>query len=178
MFKHIFREQAVSASHNRQRLDRLLRVTAPRERFALAAVGLVLAGLGCWLAFGGVVREITVEGVLMASGQPDERRLRAEARVGPSVARRLIPGMPARVEVRLADGTVRRLEGVVGAVQASPAPASFPARGQESVAWAPRVGVDLGPVPDPDLPHGAPCTVHIALGHYSPASLLLVASHG
>lgn len=62
MFNNPFREQAVAASANRQQLDRLLRVTAPRERIVLAAVGLVLVGVGAWIVFGGQYSPIMLLG--------------------------------------------------------------------------------------------------------------------
>ena len=66
MFNNPFREQAVAASANRQQLDRLLRVTAPHERIVLVAAGLTLAGVGAWLLFGTVVREVA--SALLGSG--------------------------------------------------------------------------------------------------------------
>ncbi|MCY3698358.1 MAG: hypothetical protein OXH46_01795 [Gemmatimonadetes bacterium] len=52
MFNNPFRERAIAASASRQQLDRLLRVTAPHERIVLAAVALMLAGIGAWALFG------------------------------------------------------------------------------------------------------------------------------
>lgn len=69
MFNNPFREQAIAASAKRQNLDLLLRVTAPHERFVLAAVGLVLLGLAIWIPFGGIPRNITLDGVLQMPGQ-------------------------------------------------------------------------------------------------------------
>lgn len=72
MFNNPFREQAIAASANRQHLDRLLRVTAPHERIVLAAVGLILAGLSAWVLFGSIVRNVTLDGVLLAAGERHE----------------------------------------------------------------------------------------------------------
>jgi len=72
LFNNPFREQAVAASANRQQLDRLLRVTAPHERIVLAAVGLILAGLGSWIVFGSIARDLSLEGALLAPGQRHE----------------------------------------------------------------------------------------------------------
>ena len=69
MFNNPFRERAIAASANRQQLDRLLRVTAPHERIVLAAVGLILAGIGAWILFGTIVLGITLDGVLLVPGQ-------------------------------------------------------------------------------------------------------------
>ena len=68
MFNNPFREQAVAASANRQQLDRLLRVTAPHERVVLGAVGLILAGIGSWIVFGSIERDLMLEGALHAPG--------------------------------------------------------------------------------------------------------------
>ncbi|MCY3923786.1 MAG: HlyD family efflux transporter periplasmic adaptor subunit [Chloroflexi bacterium] len=68
-FGNSFREQAIAASENRQQLDRLLRVTAPHERIVLATTGLLLAGLGIWILFGSIDREITLQCVLVEPGQ-------------------------------------------------------------------------------------------------------------
>lgn len=63
MFNNPFREQAVAASVSRQQLDRLLRVTAPRERIVLAAVAAMLAGAGAWVVFGGRFSPIVLLGL-------------------------------------------------------------------------------------------------------------------
>ncbi len=67
-FGNSFREQVIAASENRQQLDRLLRVTAPHERIVVAATGLLLAGLGVWVLFGSIDREITLQAVLLEPG--------------------------------------------------------------------------------------------------------------
>lgn len=51
MLNNPFRQRAIAASASRQQLDRLPRVTAPHERIILAAVGLMLAGIGAWALF-------------------------------------------------------------------------------------------------------------------------------
>lgn len=70
MFKSPFNEKAIAASANRrQQLDHLLRVTAPHERVVLIAIAAILAGLGVWALFGSIVREVALDGVLIAPGQ-------------------------------------------------------------------------------------------------------------
>ena len=258
-FGSSFREQAMAASENRQQLDRLLRVTAPHERIVLAATGVLLAGLVIWVLFGSVVRDITLEGVLLEPGQryevvatepgylveylvepgdrveagaviarqsvpspageaggalteagqrasnseaiasqmggevtvlhatlgdylsvgaavvqlrePVDRPLQAALRAAPRVAQRLRPGMPASIEVQLPGGETHRLEGTVSAV-AGPSPvwlSHWPAAEAET---APRIDIDLEPVPGVALRDGTPCRVRISLGRYSLASLL------
>lgn len=160
MFNNPFRERAIAASANRQQLDRLLRVTAPRERIALIAVGLILAGVGAWLLFGAIDREVALDCVLFVPGPPDDasadaedagdRRPRAALLTTPRVARSLHPGMKASVEVQLPDGTTRRLEGTVSAASSTR-----------------RVDVDLAAAPGLGLPSGAPCRVRIDRGRHS-----------
>ena len=72
-FHSPFRDQALAASANRrQDLDHLLLVTAPHERMVLAAVGVILAGLGIWALFGSIVRDVTLDGFLIEPGTRHE----------------------------------------------------------------------------------------------------------
>ncbi len=258
-FGNSFREQAMAASKNRQQLDRLLRVTAPHERIVLAATGLLLAGLGIWVLFGSIDREITLQGVLLEPGEryevvamepgylveylvepgdlveagaviarqsvpsagreagvapteaeqraadseaiasqmggevtvlratlgdylsagaavvqlrePADRPLQAAVRASPRVAQRLRPGMPASIEVQLPGGETHRLEGTVSAV-AGPSPVWLSHWSAAEAETAPRIDIDLEPVPGLALRDGTPCRVRITLGRYSLASLL------
>ena len=73
MFKSPFSEKAIAASANRrQQLDHLLRVTAPHERIVLAAIAVILAGLGSWAMFGSIVRVVVLDGVLIVPGHRHE----------------------------------------------------------------------------------------------------------
>ena len=121
MFNNPFRERAIAASANRQQLDRLLRVTAPHERLALAAVGLILGGVSVWALFGTIAGEIALDGVLVVPGQRYE--LTAEepgyfveyfvepgdhVEPGSAIARQTVPAL-ARATAALRD-SVERLE--------------------------------------------------------------------
>ncbi len=121
MFNNPFRERAIAASANRQQLDRLLRVTAPHERIVLVAVGLILAGIGGWVLFGTIVREIELGGVLVVPGQhyeivTEEPAYLVEYFVAPgdhvvpgsAIARRTVPAI-ARQTAALGD-RVEQLE--------------------------------------------------------------------
>ncbi len=165
MLDNPFRERAIAARANRQQLDRLLRVTAPRERIALVAVGLILVGVGAWVLFGTIDREVALDCVLLVPESDDQvasraddagdRHLRATLLTAPHVTRSLSRGMQASVEVQLPDGTTLRLEGSVSAADSRR-----------------QINVDLPPVPDLDLPNGAPCRARIDRGPYSLTSLL------
>ncbi len=68
MFNNPFREEAAASRNERQQLNRLLRVTAPRERVILAGIGLVLAGFVAWALFGSIVHRVAFDGVMIESG--------------------------------------------------------------------------------------------------------------
>ncbi len=68
MFNNPFLQSAADSRNRRQQLDHLLRITAPHERFVLAAIGLALAALVAWALFGSVVRSVTADGVLIEPG--------------------------------------------------------------------------------------------------------------
>ena len=68
-FNRPFNEKALAASVNRrQQLDHLLRVTAPRERLVLAVIGASLTGVLLWILFGSLVRDVSLDGVLIHPG--------------------------------------------------------------------------------------------------------------
>lgn len=69
MFNRTFSDKALAASVNRrQQLDHLLRVTAPRERVVLAVIGASLAGVVLWVLFGSLVRDVSLDGLLVHPG--------------------------------------------------------------------------------------------------------------
>lgn len=63
MIFNLFREEAAAARNERQRLDYLLIVSTPLERFVLLAVAAVLAVFAIWTVFGSVTRSVAFEGV-------------------------------------------------------------------------------------------------------------------
>ncbi len=67
-----FREEAAASRSKRQKLDYLLRVTAPHERIALAGVGVVLAVCVSWMMFGSVTRSASFDGILIKQGPRHE----------------------------------------------------------------------------------------------------------
>lgn len=68
VFINPFREEAAAARNKRQRLDDLLQVTAPRERFVVAVTGVVLVVIILWIFFGTITRNVHFEGVLIEQG--------------------------------------------------------------------------------------------------------------
>lgn len=125
MFNNPFLQNAADSKNRRQQLDHLLRITAPHERIVLTAIGLVLAALLAWAAFGSVVRSVAVDGILIEPGvrhdvvatEPGYLREFLVApgdrvRAGGPVARQTVPELDRETAV-LRD-RVRRLETEAG----------------------------------------------------------------
>ncbi len=68
MFGNLFREEAAVARSERQRLDYLLRISAPHEHIILTATIAVLAAFVIWAFFSSISRSVTLNGVVVASG--------------------------------------------------------------------------------------------------------------
>ena len=64
-----FREEAIVRSAHMEPLDERAELTAPREWAVLACLGLVLAAIVIWGAFGSVERTLRSDGVLVLSGE-------------------------------------------------------------------------------------------------------------
>ena len=107
MFNNPFHNIAADAKNEREQLDRLLRITAPHERLALAGIGLVVAAFVVWLLFGSVVRSVTVDGVLI---QPGERHAAVSAEPGQLLEYLVRPGDRVGAGQPVARQTVPDLE--------------------------------------------------------------------
>jgi len=68
VFNNPFRLDALASRNQRQQLDHLLRITAPHERIALLAVGVILLGLVGWAFLGSVRMGVAADGVLIQPG--------------------------------------------------------------------------------------------------------------
>ena len=64
-----FRDEAVARRGRQEPLDRRLEVTAPHEWIILVGFGVAVALLVLWCIFGRVERSVTVEAVLVLSGE-------------------------------------------------------------------------------------------------------------
>ena len=120
------------------------------------------ATLGDYLSAGTAVAQLR---------EPVDHPLQAAVHASPRVARRLRPGMRATVEVQLPGGGTHRLDGTVSAV-AGPSPVWLSDWPMADAENAPRIDIDLEPVPGQALRDGTPCMVRISLGRYSLAALL------
>lgn len=89
MFNNPFHRVVAEAKGEREQLDRLLRISAPHERFVLAAAALVVVAFAAWLLFGTVLRSVTVEGVLI---EPGKRHTAFSAEAGQLLDYLVAPG--------------------------------------------------------------------------------------
>ena len=105
-----FRAEAAAHRNQRQQLDHLLRITSPHERIVLGGIGLVLLAFIGWALFGSIVRDITVDGLLVAPGKRYEVTASATGHVleffarpgdrikaGDQIARQTVPEIEQRV---------------------------------------------------------------------------------
>lgn len=170
MFIDPFQKMAADAKDDREKLDRLLTVSAPHERVLIAAVTLALIAFCGWLFFGSFSRSVAVDGVL--SEAPDDgRTLQALVWLDQDLARDIVPGAELSIALSDSAGTLRfsgELSSlVVAAVPGWPeAMSSLPAASLYQVTISLEQGRQL------TLPPSAPCRIEITLGRQSPAALL------
>lgn len=101
MLKDVFREEAVTARNERQRLDLLLQVNASHERFIVVALAVAVALFIGWAIFGGVARSLSIDGVIVTRGERQEVAVMepgqlVDIRVSPGV--RVSSGDPIAVQ--------------------------------------------------------------------------------
>lgn len=170
MFIEPFQKMVAEAKDDREKLDRLLTVSAPHERVLIATVALTLITFCGWLFFGGIARSITVDGVLSESPD-DERTLRALVWLENDLAQDIDPG--AELSIALVDGAgILRLSGELSSLVAAPVPGWPEAMGSPPPAALYQVTIFLEQGRQLELPPSAPCRIEITLGRQSPAALL------
>ena len=169
-----FHDTVAKAKEEREQLDRLLTISTPGERRLVAVIALFLVILAAWLLFGSVARSLAVEGVLV---EPDEGLLEGHPSVQALVwvesdlASSIEAGMPAVMEIGMADGTADAIAGEVA--ETSAVPMSEGLAGFESAAPVSvrRVVLTLDESIDPASLSGKKCRIVIELGRQSPAAL-------
>lgn len=165
-----FHDTVAEAKEEREQLDRLLTVSTPRERLLVGAIALLLLGLTGWLFLGAVSRSLAVDGVVVEPG--GNRSLEALVRIAPGIAPHIKAGMPARVELTVADGEAETLAGEVTTISAVPLPGGLAAlAGVAPVsAYRVRIAIDENLALAPRA--GQECRLVIELGRQAPLALL------
>ena len=165
-----FHDTVAEAKEEREQLDRLLTVSTPRERLLVGAIALLLLGLTGWLFLGAVSRSLAVDGVVVEPG--GNRSLEALVRIAPGIAPHIKAGMPARVELTVADGEAETLAGEVTTISAVPLPGGLAElAGVAPVsAYRVRIAIDENLALAPRA--GQECRLVIELGRQAPLALL------
>ena len=172
-----FHDTVAEAKREGEQLDRLLTISTPRERLLVAIIALVLSILTVWLLFGGVARSLAVDGVVVGPGKSSiegSQSVQALIWIESEVASHFKAGMPAAIDLGIADQEADTLAGrvvTISAVPSSPALAGFESAVPVSVH---RVDIALDANLDFATLGGRKCRVVIELGKESPVGLLRI----
>ena len=170
-----FQDSVTAAKEEREQLDRLLTVSTPRERVLVAVVGVLSVLLAAWLFLGDVARNVTVDAVLVESGQDlnaEIRSIHALAWIDKDAESQIGVGLPAVVRLAGADGVLETFEGEIADFSAAPVSgrlAEFELMAPVSVH---HLKVVLGSDVDVEVNAGTKGEIVIELGRHSPIALL------
>ena len=165
-----FHNTVAEAKEEREQLDRLLTVSTPRERLLVGAIALLLLGFSAWLFLGAVSRSLAVDAVVVEPG--GTRSLQALVRIEPGIAPHIRAGMPARIELIVADGEAETLAGEITTISAVPLSEGLAAFASVAAVSAYRVhiAIEEGLALAPRA--GQECRIVIELGRQAPIALL------
>ena len=117
-----FQDSVAAAKEEREQLDRLLTISTPRERILVAVIGALSLLLAAWLFLGDVARYVTVDAVLVESGEglrTEARSMHALAWVERGVESQIRVGLPAVVSLTGPNGEAARYLGEIGEISAA-----------------------------------------------------------
>ena len=172
-----FHDTVVEAKEERERLDRLLTISTPRERLLVAVIGLSLLALAAWLVFGSIARGVSVEGVLVEPGEnrvDGNRSVQALVWVDSDIAPQIEAGMPAVIELTATDGEADTLHGVVAAMAAIPVSDRLAPFESAAPASVHRLDITLDEDSEPAALASGECRIFIELGTQSPIALFIL----
>lgn len=170
-----FHNTVAEAKQEGEQLDRLLTISTPRERQLVAVMALVLSMLMAWLFFGDVARSLAVNGVVVGPSKvmhEGNQSVQALIWIESEAASHFKAGMPAAIDLGMADREADSLEGRV--VTISALPSSEDLTGLESAVpvTVHRIDIALDASLDIASLAGRKCRVVIELGRQSPAAFL------
>ena len=167
-----FHDTVAEAKEEREQLDRLLTISTPRERLLVAVIALLLCILVAWLFFGSVARGLAVDGVLVeldVNSLDGGRSVPTLVWMESDVAAQIKVGMPAAMELDLADGGAGTLDGVIAKISAVPLSDELVA--SAAPLFMHRVDIALDEGLDLASLAGRECRIVIELGSQSPIDL-------
>ncbi len=169
-----FHNTVAEGKEEREQLDRLLTISTPRERLLVAVIASLLFILAGWLFFGNVPRSIAVEGALVEPGEslPEgNRSVQALVWIDSDVAPQIKAGLPATIELGMADGKPDTLDGEVTTVSALPLSAGLAALKSAPPVSVYRIDITLDKGLDVASLASRECRIVIELGRQSPVAL-------
>lgn len=169
-----FHNTVAEAKEEREQLDRLLTVSTPRERQLVAVIALLLFALAAWLFFGNVGRSLAVDGVLIESGEDlleANQTVQALIWVESEAAPDLKVGLPAVIELDIADGEADTLNGEVRTISALSLSAEVAAFESAAPVSVHRVTIAIGSSHDLSTLVGTECKIIIDISGVSPATI-------
>ena len=169
-----FHNTVAEAKEERERLDRLLTVSTPRERLLVAVIALFLLLLAAWLYFGSVPRNLAVDGMLVGAGEElleDSQSVQALVWIESDVAPTVEAGMPVAIELVSATGEAGILDGEVATITAVPTFEQLPALEVAAPVSVHRIEITLDEGLDLALSADVECRIVVELGKQSPIAL-------
>ncbi len=170
-----FHDTVAEAKEEREQLDRLLTVSAPRERLLVTVIALLLVTAITWLLFGSVARSLAFDGVLDEPAEDQSeavRSVQALVWIENDVLPEITVGMPTVIELGMARGEAEAIGGEIAAIAAvrlPELPAAFESAAPVSVH---RVHIALDESRDLSSIAGRKCRIVIEIGTRSPIALL------
>lgn len=175
-----FHNTVVKAKEERERLDRLLTISTPRERLLVAVIALLLCILTAWLFLGNVANSLAVDCVLVEPGEhlaADERSVQVLVWVESGARTQVRAGMPAAMELPTADGATDTLDGEIATIAAVPLAEGMAALESVVPVSVHRVDILLDEGIGAASLAGRECRIVIELGRQSLATLLGMRRH-
>ena len=166
-----FHKTVGKAKKEREQLDRLLTISTPGELALVAVTAGILLLFLAWLFFGSVARSVTVDGVLLATGEQTlegSPPLQAAIWLERDVARQISSGMPALLNVALPDGDAHSIEVKVTAIAQVPLSGGLAPIESAAPVSMHIVHIALDEGPSFAFPDGQHCRIVVELGSQSP----------
>ena len=169
-----FHNTVAEAKEEREQLDRLLTISTPRERLLVAAIAVMLLILGTWFFYGNVPRSLALDGVLVEPGEglsEESRSLQALVWVKSDIAPYIKAGIPAVIELDMADGKADTLDGEVADISAVPLQGGLATLETAVPVSVHRIVVTLDESHDLTSLVDGECRIFLELGRQSPIAL-------